>query len=372
MKIIAVHLFNDFSGSPRVLAQLIRGWISHDLNVTVACNEDYGLLSNIPDAEYRKFRYRWHPNRIMRLINLLLSQVRLLMLILRIAKRNDIVYVNTVLPFAAALAGKMKGCRIVYHLHETSVRPAALKTFLFGTMNLLADDVVYVSQFLLTAEPVRKPRTHLLPNAIEQDFLERARKHNRKTRRPERILMACSLKAYKGVDEFVALASLHPELYFQLVLNATQADINAHFRGQSLPVNLNLFPVQKDLHPFYENADVIVNLSRPDEWIETFGLTILEGMAYGLPALVPPVGGITELVKYGRSGYWTSARNLPHVSDKLKALLHPESYPHMQTAAAELASTYSEEVFIERSMRILKFYNMDSQSKKWNSVNQNN
>jgi L-malate glycosyltransferase len=371
MKIIAVHLFNDFSGSPRVLAQLVRGWISHELNVTVVCNEDYGLLSDIPDAKYRKFRYRWHANRIMRLINLLVSQLRLLMLILRIAKRNDIVYVNTVLPFAAALAGKMKGCRIVYHLHETSVRPAALKSFLFGTMNALADDVVYVSQFLLTAELVRKPRTHLLPNAIEQGFLERARQYNRKTRTPKQVLMACSLKAYKGVDEFVALASLHPELYFQLVLNATQADINAHFREQSLPVNLKLFPVQKDLHPFYENADVIVNLSRPDEWVETFGLTILEGMAYGLPALVPPVGGITELVKYGRTGYWTNSRNLPHVSGKLKALLQPESYPHMQAAAADLAATYSEEVFVNRSIQILKFYSVELDSKKWNSAKQN-
>jgi len=31
--------------------------------------------------------------------------------------------------------------------------------------------------------------------------------------------------------------------------------------------------------------------------VETFGLTILEGMTYKLPAIVPPVGGVIELVE---------------------------------------------------------------------------
>ena len=56
--------------------------------------------------------------------------------------------------------------------------------------------------------------------------------------------------------------------------------------------------------------------------VETFGLTILEGMAYGLPALIPPVGGITELVEHGRSGYWTNSRNLSHVSENCRASLN--------------------------------------------------
>lgn len=371
MKIIAVHLLNDFSGSPRVLSQLIRGWTRAGISVTVLCSEGPGLLSDIPGAVYHPIRYRWHANRFMRLINLLTSQRRLFTRVWRLAHAHDIVYINTVLPFAAALAAKINGCRVVYHLHETSVKPQALKTFLFGIMRWFADDVIYVSEYLAGAEPVYHTQTHILPNAIEQTFLERARRYRKKISKPERVLMVCSLKRYKGVDDFVALASANPELRFQLVLNATPVEIHHYFRNTRLPDNIETFPVQHDLHPFYEQSDVIINLSRIDEWVETFGLTILEGMAYGLPALVPPVGGVTELVQYGRNGYWADARNTPDVSAKLNTLLRPDTYPGMRAHAAARALAYSEAVFIRKSLEILGLHDLDTPSKKWNTKAEN-
>lgn len=371
MKIIAVHLLNDFSGSPRVLGQLVRGWIRNGLRVTIACSKGPGLLSGIAGARYTKFPYQWHPNRVMRLMSLLTSQWHIFRSVCRTARKNDIVYINTVLPFGAAIAGKMKGCRVIYHLHETSVRPAILKNFLFGVMKWAADDVIYVSQYLADTEPVSNVRTHLLPNAIEQDFLDRAVRNRKKKTAPARVLMVCSLKAYKGVDEFVALAALHPGLRFQLVLNASQRDLDQYFRTKRLPANIELFPVQNDLHRFYEGADIIVNLSRPDEWIETFGLTILEGMAYSLPALIPPVGGITELVEHGRSGYWTNSRNLAHVSDKLSSLVKPAEYQPMAEAAASRAGRYSEQEFVQKSLRIILKPGLDKHSKKWKSPGKN-
>ncbi|HNC30809.1 MAG TPA: glycosyltransferase family 4 protein [Cyclobacteriaceae bacterium] len=371
MKIIAVHLLNDFSGSPRVLSQLVRGWVRNGLCVTVACSKGPGLLSSIAGARYAKFHYQWHSNRVMRLISLLISQWRLFRLTWKIARKEDIVYINTVPPFGAAIAAKMKGCRVIYHLHETSVRPAVLKNFLFGIMKWAANDVVYVSGYLAAAEPVANVRTHLLPNAIEQEFLDRAIQNRKKKTKPVRVLMVCSLKAYKGVDEFLALAALHPGLRFQLVLNAQQHELDVYFRTKLLPANLELVPVQHDLHRFYAQADIIVNLSRPDEWIETFGLTILEGMAYGLPALIPPVGGITELVEHGRSGYWTNSRNLSHVSEKLSSLTMSEVYQQMAETAAGLASGYSESAFVQKSLAIILKSGLDKHSKKWKSYQKN-
>ncbi len=371
MKIIAVHLLNDFSGSPRVLRQLVKGWIRHRQSVTIACNEGHGLLSDIQGVTYEKFRYRWHPKPLLRLRNLLMSQWYLFWVVLRTANRSDIVYINTVLPFAAAWAGKLRGCRIVYHLHETSVRPPALKAFLFGVMRALADDVIYVSNYLAVSEPVKYADTHLLPNALDQQFLECASGYEKNATLSKNILMVCSLKGYKGVNEFVTLAAMHPELHFQLVLNALQSEIDRYFHTQKLSTNLNVFSVQEDLHPFYRGADVILNLSRPDQWIETFGLTILEGMAYGLPALVPPVGGITELAQHGQSGYHVDSRDIQRVSQLLSALLKPESYASMSSAANRNAHSYSEVIFIHKSLQILGLHDMDSHSIKWNQPSKN-
>ncbi len=117
------------------------------------------------------------------------------------------------------------------------------------------------------------------------------------------VLMICSLKVYKGVDEFLELAKKNPSYIFKLVVNATEKVIQEYFKGREIPKQLIIYPTQTDTHPFYQEASVILNLSHPDLWVETFGLTILEGMRYGLPAIVAPVGGVTELVEDNKNGF---------------------------------------------------------------------
>ncbi|MBK6497170.1 MAG: hypothetical protein IPG00_02975 [Saprospiraceae bacterium] len=57
--------------------------------------------------------------------------------------------------------------------------------------------------------------------------------------------MICSLKAYKGVNEFVQLANKHAEYNFRLVVNASVSDIDQYFSGQNLPANITIFPTQR-------------------------------------------------------------------------------------------------------------------------------
>ena len=284
MKIIATHLLNDFSGSPKVLKQLLQGWVKNDLTVELhTCGGKDGFLSDLAGVSYYHFNYKWAANPFIRLVNLLISQFVLCFNILKTSSRQDIIYINTVLPFGAALAGKIKGNRIIYHIHETSVKPAILKSFLFGMVKWCATDVIYVSRYLAKQEPIAQANTHILYNAIEDDFLAKANNYAKKSDGLKNILMVCSLKEYKGVNEFIKLASILPDHKFKLVLNASNEDIANYFQLNSITKNVELFATQSDVHPFYQWADLVLNLSRTDEWVETFGLTIIEGMAYGNP-----------------------------------------------------------------------------------------
>ncbi len=360
MKIYAFHLLNDYSGSPKVLMQLAKGWTQHGLEVNiVTCSGREGFLSNLEGMHYHHYWYRFAQNPLLRLFNLVWSQCLLIVQLLNKVQREDIIYINTVLPFGAALLGKLKGCRIIYHVHETTVRPAIFKRFLFGMLHWAADDVIFVSNFLAEQEPAKRARQHILHNAIEDDFLGRAINNRRTHEHPKHVLMVCSLKEYKGVHEFVQLAQDLPHLQFRMVMNAKQADIDSFFEGKNLPHNLVLFPTQTDLHDFYRWSDVILNLSRPDGWVETFGLTIIEGMAYGLPAIVPPVGGITELVEEGINGFKVDSRKRKILSTTLKKLLeNPAIYHTLTTHSIQKIQTFSEATFIEKSLTILESYSM--------------
>ena len=149
MRVLACHLLNDYSGSPKVLKQLLKGWVKNNLEVHLfTCGGREGFLSNLAGVKYHNFWYAFTKNPYIRLVFLLVSQLLLMLKVLTKAQKDDIIYVNTVLPFGAAIAGKIRGIRVIYHIHETSIKPAILKKILFGIVDRTADQVVYVSNYL--------------------------------------------------------------------------------------------------------------------------------------------------------------------------------------------------------------------------------
>lgn len=355
MKIIATHLLNDYSGSPKVLMQLLKGWVKNGFTVELhTCDGRDGFLSNLPGVSYSFFKYQWAANPILRLANLVASQVSLCLAILKTAKKQDVVYINTVLPFGAAFAGKIKGCRVIYHIHETSVKPAILKSFLFGMVKWCATDVIYVSDYLSNQERIKGVNLHVLHNAIEDTFLATANTSKKERAGLDNILMVCSLKDYKGIHEYIALAHKLPGHSFKLVLNASHEEIDEYFCNVHVPANVNIYETQKNVHPFYEWTDLVLNLSQPDSWIETFGLTIIEGMAYGNPAIVPPVGGITEVVTANQNGFHISSVNTDEIAVKIRNWSMDDSYfKTFQNAAKQAVKRFNEQTFITKNIQIL-------------------
>ena len=353
-KIHAFHLLNDFSGSPKVLRQVLDGLVAAGHPVELYTSPGgRGFLSAVPGVRHHGNGYRFVQPVLPRLFLLLYAQLYLIVAGWRRVGPNDVVYVNTLLPFGAAILGRLRGARVVYHLHETSVSPELFKRFLLFWVRICAGEVVYVSDFLARQEPLDKPR-RIVWNALPDDFARRAAERAERRERPRNVLMIASLKRYKGVDEFADLAAYCPELTFELVVNAGPAEITDYFAERNLPENLTVFPAQSDVHPFYRRADVVVNLSRPDEWVETFGLTALEGMAYGVPVIVPPVGGIAEIVPDGKAGFHHDGRDTAAIAGRLRSWrTNPDAYQRHGDGAQEQATRFGEPAFLATMVELL-------------------
>jgi glycosyltransferase involved in cell wall biosynthesis len=356
MKIFSFHLLNDYSGSPKVLMQSINAWVNEGYQVTiVTCKGKEGFLSNIPRVSYKYFWYKLASNRYQRLLFLIWSQLLLLGKLLFVVKKEDIIYINTVLPFGAAFLGMIKRCRVVYHIHETSIKPLVLKKLLFGIVKLASDDVIYVSNYLAKQEKFENKNITILHNAIENSFLKIANANKKQSSTYKNVLMVCSLKWYKGVNEFLELSQILVQYNFRLVVNATQEEINHYFINHSIPKNLKIYSTQTDLHSFFQWSDVVLNLSKPNGWIETFGLTVIEAMAYGLPVIVPPIGGIAELVEEGVNGFHANSDNINGLTKRLIAILENQNlYTQMKHNAYCRILDFSEDVFSRKSINIIK------------------
>ena len=123
--IVFVHLLNDYSGSPLVLSHVIDALPDAEYKkiLYTSTSSKAGFLSGLNAVETRHFRYRWKANGWLRLMTFSWSQVLLFFQLLRLRRKEVVIYINTLLPFGAALAGKLMGKKIIYHLHETSMKP---------------------------------------------------------------------------------------------------------------------------------------------------------------------------------------------------------------------------------------------------------
>lgn len=353
-RIFAVHLLNDFSGSPKVFAGVLQTLANEQHDIRLYTSSTEGFLSKVTGINRGKLLYVRPGNRWLRLVSLLVSQLFLFVSIFFRLRGNDILYVNTILPFGALMAGKLRKKRVICHVHETSVTPPVLKKFLRWTVNQTATEVIFVSNYLRDAEEMPRPLSHVVYNAIDPQFTQRAQRHQSVFRSPPHILMLCSLRAYKGVNEFISLARRIPDCSFDLVLNATPAQIEAYFKGVEIPSNVSCHPAQKEVHSFYQKAHLVLNLSRPDGWIETFGLTALEAMSYSLPVIVPPVGGIAELVEQGVHGFKIDSRDIQKLEVCIRTIRGDHTlYERLSTNARRRSKDFNFDQSVARTCGIL-------------------
>ena len=356
-KLVFVHLLNDYSGSPKVLSVVIREMLKkgHDIDV-ITSNTTSGALSKL-DVNYHLLPYQFHASFVKRLIAFLWFQLLCFMKCLSYPAGTTF-YINTLLPFGAALGAKIRGQKVVYHLHESSVKPAYFKGFLKFIARITANKAIYVSEFLKSSEQLNRVNGIVAYNALSEEFLMEAG-HRLTQEKPSRftVLMLCSLKLYKGVEEFVTLADRLPGTQFKLVLNASIEEVQNYFMDRVLPTNLVVFPVQKKVGWFYQNAHLVVNLSHPDKWKETFGLTLLEGMAYRLPVIAPPAGGPCELVKEGENGYLINPMDINKLANTIQKLQNDkEQYNKLATHAGQFAKQFTLDKMMKAISPILDPY----------------
>jgi glycosyltransferase involved in cell wall biosynthesis len=358
-KLVAVHLLNDYSGSPLILSNVLKTAVKNGYRTHLcSCfSKQKGFLSDLEGVINHSQSYKWSPNKWLTLTYYLWNQLKLFLRLIIVLKKNDLVYINSILPFGAAFAGKVCNCHVIYHVHEVSIKPPTLKKFLLWMVEWCADECIYVSNFLQEQTPIATPH-QVVYNTLSDDFMAKSN-HTKATEKfdsskPFTVMMACSMKKYKGVFQFLEVAKQLPDISFQLILNAKKEEIDLFFLEKEIPKNVKLFEANPNLHPQYFQSDVVMNLSLPDEWIETFGMTILEAMQYGKPVIVPPIGGVTELVENNWNGFRIDSRQLEEIVKALHLLSTDKMlYQKFSEASLQKAAEFSNENFEEKIKGLL-------------------
>ncbi|MDW3646459.1 MAG: glycosyltransferase family 4 protein [Bacteroidia bacterium] len=358
-RIVIAHLYNNFTGSPKVLADVVNALSSAGIEVDLFTNKGPGFLDGLRGINRFHAWYKWHPNKYIRLIHFSLSQVFLFFSLLRYWRKDVCIYANTILPFGAGLAGWLMGKKVIYHVHETEFQPPLFTKLLLTVIRLSANKLIFVSKYLQEYHDFPHIPQEVVYNALPREFMEMIKEYAPQEKQQGstdtfEVLMMCSLKKAKGIFEYIELAKKLPEIHFTLIISQKKQQILQFLGETSIPQNLSLEEVKENVHPYYAKTDLLLSLSHPIEWPETFGMTLLEGMSYGIPSIVPPVGAPLEIIREGQDGFHLDMRELEKIEAKIQELKHsPEIMQSLSQMASQRAKDFSIEVFQEQILRAI-------------------
>jgi glycosyltransferase involved in cell wall biosynthesis len=162
------------------------------------------------------------------------------------------------------------------------------------------------------------------------------------------VLFAGAYGRAKGLDELLAaLAQLRERtLPFRLVVVGGELRAGERTRLEALAGSLGVSgsvefhrPVDAEaLRRYYETSDIVCLPS----WREGFPMTLLEGMAFGLPPVATAVGGIPELIEDGVSGLLVGRGDVDALAGALASLADAAARTRIGAAASRRASAHAD------------------------------
>lgn len=321
--IVCFHLFNDYSGSPKVLKTVLEGLLEKGYHVDLVSSKG-GILDELSHPHLRRrftYRYRFSTNAAITMFRYILVQIYTFLISwYYLFDKDAVFYINTILPTGPATAGRLMGKKVVYHYHENAFVKGAFYRTLAWWMQKIADRIICVSAYQASFLK-RKTDVTVVPNALPKDFVERLHPNAEEAFKRKTVLMLSSLKEYKGTREFIQLASDMPQYHFVLVINDSQENVDNYLKDIIPLHNLSVYPRQQNVEHFYHAATMVICLTNRHLAIETFGMTTLEAMSCGLPVIVPTVGGIAEMVDDAENGFKIDVQHLEVIKQRIADMM---------------------------------------------------
>lgn len=357
-KIIFFHLLNNYSGSPRVLADVI-SVTKYKYDVALITSSTDGFLSDLK-IKLHLFSYGWNKNKLITLLRLIYAQLAFVFYAIKYANKNTIFYLNTMQPSIAGLIGKLLGASVVFHIHETSSSQKYFGNFYKLIRKYVNGYEIFVSKYIHQKEIINEDKSVVIYNTVSREIADVSLKSNYKHKTDDsyNVLMICSLRDYKGVPEFFELAKKFKNdngIKFNLLVDGSISDIEKYITNKTLPDNMSIFPRTSEPERYLLDTSLLLSLSRIDEWVETFGLTILEAISFGIPCIVPPLGGPVEIIDDRINGFCISSYELDKIFMEINNLKDDENKSIEFSKQSKLKSQFfSREKFNDSILKFLE------------------
>jgi glycosyltransferase involved in cell wall biosynthesis len=249
--------------------------------------------------------------------------------------RADLVYINTSVVLDYQIAARAFPNKALLHIHEIPtglVRKVLRALALFSGARLIFNSRATRDAF--ACPPNRS--YEVIYNGLEAPPAPEPVSYD--GARPLRLALIGRINRIKGQDVLLAALKLLPEatrarLQVRMIGGAFEnPSLETQLVAEAQPLGIvSVEPFANDTAPIYRWADVVV---APSKLPESLGRTAIEAMSFGRPALVSAIGGLTEVVADGETGWRVPPGDAAALAARLQEIVtNPQSWRGFGAAA---------------------------------------
>jgi glycosyltransferase involved in cell wall biosynthesis len=245
--------------------------------------------------------------------------------------RADLVYINTSVVLDHQIAARAFPGKALLHVHEIptgAVRAVLRRIAIASGAHLIFNSRATRDSFA----PPPNRSYDVIYNGLDAPAEPEPTSYD--GRRRLRVALLGRINRIKGQDVLIAaLSRLAPELRSRIEARMVggafenpglEAELRAEVAAAGLAGTVSVEPFVSDTAPLYRWADIVV---APSKLPESLGRTAIEAMAFGRPALVSAIGGLTEVVADGETGWHAPPGDADALALRLAAIAaHPEDW----------------------------------------------
>ena len=245
---------------------------------------------------------------------------------------------------------KKRGVRICMIFHSLSLSNglmAKIDECLTDFAAKVATHLLFVSEFTkMSWRKYRNIRNLSNNSFVVYNAIKKCSKTRRKITEVKKISFVGRLSPEKDPNLFCKLAACKRN-------NGSALQFNLYGDGPLMEQlkkeycdEVTFYGFETDINKIYSNTDILVMTSI----FENCPMAVLEAASFGIPCIVPKVGGIPEIIKHGLNGLLYEDRNPKKIAELLDEMI--DNY-----------SNYSENAF-----KNANDYSFEEIQKVWNSV----
>jgi len=323
MTILLISHTSQLNGAERSLIDLALGLKAQNIECVVLCPEDGPLLERLREEEILVKLARLHrPQRnLMGLIKFVIFWIPTVLQLSYFIKRNEIqvVYNNTIDGLYGPFSAYLVRIPCIWHVREVKPNNRWLRAVFTWLLLFLPTKTIFNSKATLGAYSENShPNWLVIHNGvnINANPPKVASKKSALTigfagqmvenKHPERFVYAFAM-AKKSCPEIMGVMAGDGLLFEEtrlLIENLNLSD------------SIEMLGRVNNMTNFYSNIDILVLTSDK----EAFGRVLVEAMSFGCPVIAANVGGVSEVVKAGETGFLVQENDIEAYAKKIVLL----------------------------------------------------